>query len=321
MRHRCAILDDYQNVALKMADWSGLANQVDIEVFNAPLGGPEQLIAALKDKTIVCLMRERTPFPRAVLEALPNLKLLVTTGMYNASVDLAAAAERGVLVCGTRGVGAPTADLTMGLILDLARNISFEAARMKAGEPWQTTIGIELAGQTLGLLGLGKLGARVAKLAQAFDMNVIAWSQNLTEERCREVGVKYATKEQLFRDADFVSIHLVLSERTRSLVGAAEFALMKPTAFIINTSRGPIVDEAALLDALRTRKIAGAGIDVYNVEPLPVDHPLRKLPNAVITPHLGYVTQVNYRRFYPDIVEDIGAFIEGKPIRVVEKNK
>jgi len=321
MRHRCAILDDYQNVALKMADWSGLANQVDIEVFNAPLGGPEQLIAALKDKTIVCLMRERTPFPRAVLEALPNLKLLVTTGMYNASVDLAAAAERGVLVCGTRGVGAPTADLTMGLILNLARNISFEAARMKAGEPWQTTIGIELAGQTLGLLGLGKLGARVAKLAQAFDMNVIAWSQNLTEERCREVGVKYATKEQLFRDADFVSIHLVLSERTRSLVGAAEFALMKPTAFIINTSRGPIVDEAALLDALRTRKIAGAGIDVYNVEPLPVDHPLRKLPNAVITPHLGYVTEVNYRRFYPDIVEDIGAFIEGKPIRVVEKNK
>ena len=321
MRHRCAILDDYQNVALKMADWSGLANQVDIEVFNAPLGGPEQLIAALKDKTIVCLMRERTPFPRAVLEALPNLKLLVTTGMYNASVDLAAAAERGVLVCGTRGVGAPTADLTMGLILNLARNISFEAARMKAGEPWQTTIGIELAGQTLGLLGLGKLGARVAKLAQAFDMNVIAWSQNLTEERCREVGVKYATKEQLFRDADFVSIHLVLSERTRSLVGAAEFALMKPTAFIINTSRGPIVDEAALLDALRARKIAGAGIDVYNVEPLPVDHPLRKLPNAVITPHLGYVTEVNYRRFYPDIVEDIGAFIEGKPIRVVEKNK
>jgi len=321
MRHRCAILDDYQNVALKMADWSGLADQVDIEVFNAPLGGPEQLVAALKDKTIVCLMRERTPFPRAVIEALPNLKLLVTTGMYNASVDLAAAAERGVLVCGTRGVGAPTADLTMGLILDLARNISFEAARMKAGEPWQTTIGIELAGQTLGLLGLGKLGARVAKLAQAFDMNVIAWSQNLTEERCREVGVTYATKEQLFREADFVSIHLVLSDRTRGLVGAPELALMKPTAFIVNTSRGPIIDETALLDTLRAGKIAGAGLDVYNVEPLPVDHPLRKLPNALITPHLGYVTEVNYRRFYPDIVEDIAAFIDGKPIRVVEKNK
>ncbi len=321
MRHRCAILDDYQNVALTLADWSGLAEKADIEVFNAPLGGPDQVVAALKDKTILCLMRERTPFPRAVIEALPNLKLIVTTGMYNASVDLAAAAERGVLVCGTRGVGAPTADLTMGLILDLARNISFEHARMKACEPWQTTIGIDLGGQTLGVLGLGKLGARVARLAQAFDMKVIAWSQNLTRERCEEVGVAYATKEQLFQNADFVSIHLVLSERTRGLVGAAEFALMKPSAFLVNTSRGPIVDEAALIDALGKRKIAGAGIDVYNTEPLPVDHPLRKLPNAVLTPHLGYVTEVNYRQMYADTVDDISAFIDGGPVRVVAKNK
>lgn len=321
MRHRCAILDDYQNVALKLADWSGLERHAEIAVFNEPLGGPEQVAAALKDKTIVCLMRERTPFPRAVIEALPNLKLIVTTGMYNASVDLAAAAERGVLVCGTRGVGAPTADLTMGLILDLARNISFEHARMKAGEPWQTTVGIELAGQTLGLLGLGKLGSRVARIAQAFDMKVIAWSQNLTRERCEEVGVAYASKEQLFQNADFVSIHLVLSERTRGLVGAAEFALMKPTAYLVNTSRGPIVDEAALIDALQSRKIAGAALDVYNTEPLPVQHALRQLPNAVVTPHLGYVTEANYRQFYADIVEDIRAFVEGEPIRVVTKNK
>jgi phosphoglycerate dehydrogenase-like enzyme len=321
MRHRCAILDDYQNVALKLADWSGLTDQVDIEVFNAHLGGPEQVIAALKDKTIVCLMRERTPLPRAVIEALPELKLIITTGMYNASVDLDAAAERGVLVCGTRGVGAPTADLTMGLILDLARNISFEDARMKAGQPWQTTIGIDLAGQTLGLLGLGKLGARVARIAQAFDMKVIAWSQNLTGDRCKEVGVEYASKEELFRQADFISIHLVLSDRTRGLVGASDLALMKPTAFLVNTSRGPIVDESALIDALQKRKIAGAGLDVYNIEPLPVDHPLRRLPNTVLTPHLGYVTEVNYRRFYADIVEDIRAFTNGKPVRVVEKNK
>ena len=321
MPYRCAILDDYQNVALKLADWSSLSADTEVEVFNAHLGGPERVIETLRNKNIVCLMRERTPLPRVVLEALPDLKLIVTTGMYNASVDLAAAKERGVLVCGTHGAGTPTADLTMGLMLDLARNISFENARLKRGEPWQVTIGVELAGMTLGLLGLGKLGARVAKLAQAFDMNVIAWSQNLTEARCRELGVGYVSKEELFTRSDFVSVHLVLSERTRGLVGAAEFGRMKPTAYFINTSRGPIVEEAALIEALESRRIAGAGIDVYDVEPLPLDHPVRRAPNTVLTPHLGYVTESNYRVFFRDTVEDIRAFIDGNPVRVVTANK
>jgi D-3-phosphoglycerate dehydrogenase len=256
-----------------------------------------------------------------VIEALPKLKLIVTTGMYNASVDLAAAMARGITICGTRGVGAPTAELAMGLLLDLARNISFENARMKAGGVWQTTVGIDLSGQTLGLLGLGKLGARVAKLAQAFDMKTIAWSQNLTEERCRELGVEYVSKADLFSRADFLSVHLVLSDRTRALVAAADLARMKQSAFLINTSRGPIVDEAALIDALSNKRIAGAGLDVYDVEPLPVDHPLRKLENTVLTPHLGYVTDINYRRFYADTVEDIRAFLDGKPVRIVTANK
>ena len=321
MKRRCVILDDYQNVALKLADWSPVSGDLDIKVFNAHLGPQERVVEALRDAEIICLMRERTRFPREAIEALPNLKLLITTGMYNASVDLAAALARGVVICGTRGVGSPTADLAMGLILDLARSISFEDARMKRGEPWQTTIGIDLAGQTLGLLGLGKLGSRVAKLAQAFDMKVIAWSQNLTAERCREIGVEHASKEDLFARADFISIHLVLSPRTRGLVAGADLARMKPTAFLVNTSRGPIVDQAALIDALRNRKIAGAGIDVYDTEPLPTDHPLRKLPNAVLTPHLGYVTEINYRRFYADIVEDIRAWLDGKPVRLVTANK
>jgi D-3-phosphoglycerate dehydrogenase len=256
-----------------------------------------------------------------VIDALPNLKLIVTTGMYNASVDLDAAKARGITICGTRGVGAPTADLTMGLILDLARSISLENARMKAGEPWQITIGTDLAGTTLGVLGLGKLGARVAKIAQAFDMKVIAWSQNLTPERCREVGAEYVSKEELFTRSDFVSIHVVLSARSRGLVGAAEIERMKPTAFLVNTSRGPIVDEAALIAALKAKKIAGAGIDVYEVEPLPTDHPYRGLSNVVMTPHLGYVTEVGFRRFYGDTVEDVRAWLDGKPVRIVTANK
>lgn len=321
MPQRCVILDDYQNVALRMADWSPVVRDLDVAVHNAHLGGPDQVVAALKEAEIVCLMRERTPLPKAVLERLPKLKLIVTTGLYNAAVDLAAAMARGVTICGTRGFGAPTADLTMGLILDLARNISVENARLKAGEPWQTTIGIELAGRTLGLVGLGKLGTRVAKIAQAFDMQVLAWSQNLTQERCREAGVGYASKEELFSRSDFVSVQLVLSERTRGLIGAADFARMQPTAYFINTSRGPIVDTQALLDALNGGRIAGAGIDVYDVEPLPVDHPLRRAPNTVLTPHLGYVTEKNYRAFFADMVEDIRAFLDGKPVRLVTQNK
>jgi phosphoglycerate dehydrogenase-like enzyme len=318
---RCAILDDYQNVALKLADWSTVAPDLDLTVFNTPFPDQQRVIEALRDAEIVCLMRERTPFPRAVIEALPNLKLIVTTGMRNAAIDVAAAQDRGVAVCGTGTAHHPTAELAFGLMLDLARKISFEDAQLKKGVPWQTTMGADLIGKTLGLLGLGKLGSRVARYAQAFEMSVVAWSQNLTEDRCREAGVCYAGKEQLLRQSDFVSIHLVLSPRTRGLIGAAELALMKPTAFLINTSRGPIVDEKALIDALANRRIAGAGIDVYHVEPLPADYPLRRLPNTVLTPHLGYVTEDNYRLLYRETVEDIRAWLDGGPVRLLTAAK
>ena len=321
MPHRCAILDDYQNVALKLADWSAVAPDLDIEVFTTPLADQQRLIEALRDAEIVCLMRERTPFPRAVIEALPNLKLIVTTGMRNAAIDVAAAQEQGVTVCGTGTAHHPTAELAFGLMLDLARKISFEDAQLKKGARWQTTIGVDLVGRTLGLLGLGKLGSRVARYAQAFEMTVLAWSQNLTEARCQEAGVAYASKEELLRQSDFVSIHLVLSPRTRGLIGAAELALMKPTAFLINTSRGPIVEEKALIDALQNRRIAGAGIDVYDVEPVPVEHPLRRLPNTVLTPHLGYVTEDNYRVLYRETVEGIRAWLDGKPVRLLTAAK
>jgi D-3-phosphoglycerate dehydrogenase len=321
MAHRCVVLDDYQNLALKLADWSAVTREAEIKVHNEHLGPQERVIEALRDATIVCLMRERTAMPRPVIEALPNLKLIVTTGAYNASVDLEAAKARGITICGTRGIGAPTAELAIGLMIDLARNISFEDSQMKKGVRWQTSLGIDLAGHTLGVLGLGKLGSRVAKIAQALDMKVIAWSQNLTPERCQEVGVTYAAKEDLFAQSDFISIHLTLSPRTRGVVGAAELGRMKPSAYLINTSRGPIVEEAALISALEKRSIAGAALDVYDVEPLPVEHPFRRLPNTVLTPHLGYVTEGNYRRFYEDTVEDIRAWLDGKPIRLVTANK
>lgn len=317
MRYRCAVLDDYQNVARTLADWSRLAGEVDVEVFTAGLGDTEAAARALQGFHIVCAMRERTPFPRALLERLPDLKLLVTTGMKNAAIDVAAAKERGVLVCGTESLVHPTAELTVGLMIDLARRISFESARMKAGEPWQVTVGADLSGKTLGVLGLGKLGSRVAKVAKALDMKVLAWSQNLTPDKCAEAGVTYASKEDLLRQSDFVTIHMVLSPRSRGLIGAAELALMKRSACIVNTSRGPLIDEAALIDALRKGTIAGAALDVYDTEPLPVNHPLRTLPNALLTPHLGYVTQDNYRVFYTQIVEDIRAFLDGKPVRVI----
>lgn len=317
MAYRCAILDDYQNVALKMADWSPIAKDVEIKVFNAPLGGEDSVVRALADFDIVCGMRERTAFPRAVIEKLPKLRLLITTGARNASFDLAAAKERGVVVCGTPSIGNPTAGIAIGLMLELTRRIGFENARMKSGEPWQTTIGLDLAGLTLGVIGLGKLGTRVAQIAKAFGMKVVAWSQNLTAEQCRDAGVEYAGKEELLRQADFVTIHVVLSQRTRGLIGAKELGLMKPTAYLINTSRGPIVDEAALLAALTERRIAGAGLDVFDVEPLPRDHPLRRLDNVVLTPHLGYVSLQNYRAYFFGVVEDIRAWIDGKPVRVL----
>jgi D-3-phosphoglycerate dehydrogenase len=317
-RQRCAILDDYQNVALAMADWSKVAGDLDITVFNAHLGGADEVVRALQGFGIVCAMRERTAFPRAVIEQLPDLKLLITTGLRNASFDVAAARERGVTVCGTPSLGNPTAGIAIGLMLELTRRIGYENARMKAGAPWQTTIGVDLEGLTLGVIGLGKLGTRTAAIAKAFGMKVIAWSQNLTPEKCREAGVEHVSKEDLLRQADFVTIHLVLSGRSRGLIGADELASMKPSAYIINTSRGPIIDEAALLAALKDKWIAGAGLDVFDTEPLPIDHPLRKLGNVVLTPHLGYVAAQNYRAYFNGVVEDIRAFLDGKPVRVLD---
>jgi phosphoglycerate dehydrogenase-like enzyme len=317
MPHRCAVLDDYQNIAMRMADWSAIDKDVDIEVFNRPLGDAASIVRALKDFSIVCAMRERTLFSKPVFDGLPNLRLLVTTGMRNAAIDLAAAAERNVTVCGTDVSGHPTPELAFGLILELARKIGHENARLKAGAFWQETVGIDLFGKTLGLLGLGRLGSRSAAFGRAFGMQLIAWSQNLTDDKAREAGATRVEKDELFRRADFITIHLVLSPRTRGLVGARELALMKPTAFLINTSRGPIVDEAALISALRDRRIAGAGLDVYDVEPLPVDHPLRKIDNAVLTPHLGYVTEDTFRIFYRDTVADIRAWLDGSPVRVI----
>jgi D-3-phosphoglycerate dehydrogenase len=317
MAHRCAILDDYQNVALKITDWSSVRGDIDITVFDKPLGNEDVVVRALKDFSIVCAMRERTRFSRQVIEGLPNLKLLITTGMRNNSFDLKAAAERGVTVCGTGSIGNPTVGIAIGLMLELTRRIGFENARLKAGEPWQVTLGTDLDGKTLGCVGLGRLGTRVAKIAQALGMKTIAWSQNLTPEKAREAGVEYVKKDELFRRADVVSVHLILSERSRGIVGAAELGLMKPTAYIINTARGPIIDEAALLATLRNRRIAGAGLDVFDIEPLPVDHPLRKLDNVVLTPHLGYVSAENYAIYFRDTVEDIRAFLDGKPVRTV----
>jgi phosphoglycerate dehydrogenase-like enzyme len=317
MHYRCAILDDYQNVALNMADWTKVAADLDVRVFNAPLGSEQQVIAALRGFEIVCLMRERTPFTRGIFESLDGLRLVLTSGMRNASIDLEAARDHNVLVCGTEAPGHATAALTWGLILELARKIGHENARLRRGAFWQETIGTDLDGKTLGIVGLGRLGSQVAAIGRAFGMTVLAWSQNLTDEKCRELGAALVTKDELFRQADFVTIHLVLSPRSRGLIGEAELALMKPTAFIVNTSRGPIVDEQALLKALRGHRIAGAGLDVFDVEPLALDHPFRKLENAVITPHLGYVTQETYRSFYGQMVEGIRAFLDGKPIRVL----
>jgi D-3-phosphoglycerate dehydrogenase len=317
MAVRCAILDDYQNVALKSADWSKVKGDVEIKVFSEHLGAGESVTAALKDFAIIVAMRERTAFPRAVIEALPNLKLLITTGMRNASIDTEAAKARGVTVCGTGSFGSPTSGIAIGLMLELTRHIGYENARLHAGATWQSTIGPDLEGMTLGILGLGKLGARTATIAKAFGMKVIAWSQNLTAERCQEVGVGYVNKDDLFRQSDFITIHNVLSARSRGVVGAKEFGLMKPSAFLINTSRGPIVDEAALLAALRDKKIAGAGLDVFDTEPLPLDHPLRKMDNVVLTPHLGYVSEQNYRGYFAGVVEDIRGFLDGNPVRVM----
>jgi D-3-phosphoglycerate dehydrogenase len=314
-RLRCAILDDYFNLALTITDWSKVEDRVDVTVFNQPFASREAAASALKDFEIICAMRERTPFPRALFEALPKLKLLITSGMRNAALDLEAAKDRQVVLCGTQFGRDPTAPLTMGLILELTRKIGRENVRMHAGEPLQKFVGIEVEGRTLGVIGLGKLGSKVSGLAKAFGMNVIAWSQNLTQERCNEVGVGYVSKEELFASADIVTIHVVLSQRSRGLVGREDLARMKPTSYLVNTARGPIVDETALLETLQQKKIAGAAIDVFSVEPLPVDHPFRKLDNVVLTPHLGYATEESFRNHYSQMAEGIDAWFRGEPLR------
>lgn len=314
-RLRCAILDDYFNLALTVADWSRISDRVDVTVFNHPFASRDAAASALKDFEIICAMRERTPFPAALIAALPGLKLLLTSGMRNASIDTDALKQRGIVLCGTRWSQDPTAALTMGLILELTRGIGRENARLHAGEPWQTFAGVEIEGKTLGVVGLGKLGAKVAGLAKAFGMNVIAWSPNLTPERCNEVGVSYAAKDELFSTADIVTIHVVLSQRSRGLVGRDDLSRMKPTAYLVNTSRGPIVDEQALLEILQQKRIAGAAVDVFSVEPLPIDHPFRKLDNMVLTPHLGYATVDSLRAHYGQMIDAIDAWIKGEPLR------
>jgi phosphoglycerate dehydrogenase-like enzyme len=313
---RVAILDDYQDVALAMADWASLGQDVSVQAFRHPLGSEDAIAERLSDFDIIVAMRERTPFPASLLARLPSLKLLITTGRRNAAIDLKAAAARGVPVSGTATMPMPPVELTWGLILALARHIPEEAASMRHGT-WQTTIGVGLHGKTLGVIGLGRLGSEVARIGTAFGMNVVAWSQNLTTETTGPLGVELVDKGALFRRADVVTIHVVLSARTRHLVGEGELGAMKPSAFLVNTARGPIVDERALLAALRTRRIAGAGLDVYDEEPLPADHPLRRLDNVVLTPHLGYVTVENYRVAYADAVENIRSFLAGTPLRVI----
>ena len=314
---RVALLDDYQGVALSMADWKSVPGGTEVVAFKDHLADEAALAARLADFDIVMALRERTPFSRTLLERLPKLKLLITAGMRNASIDMKAAADRGVVICGTAGLPYPTAELAWGLILSLMRHIPAEDRATREGK-WQTSLGLGLNGKTLGVLGLGTLGSRAARVGKAFEMEVLAWSQNLTVERAKEVGATLVTKDELLARSDIVSIHLVLGDRTRGLIGARELGLMKRSAYLINTSRGPIVDEAALIRALGDGTIAGAGLDVFDEEPLPLDHPFRRLPNIAITPHLGYVTAETYRIFYGHALEDIKAYLDGSPVRVIK---
>jgi phosphoglycerate dehydrogenase-like enzyme len=315
---RCAVLDDYQQVVLGSADWNALAESVDVRVLHRH-AGEDQLVPLISDCEIVVVMRERTPFTRSLIARLPKLKLIVTTGMRNAAIDLDAAREHGVTVCGTASRAEPPAELTWALILALARHVAQEAAAFRTNGPWQSTIGVDLNGRTLGVLGLGNIGTRVARVGVAFGMRVLAWSENLTIDRARAAGAELAaSKQDLLGQSDFVSIHLVLSGRTRGLLGPADLRCMKPTAYLVNTSRAPIVDRGALVQALEEGWIAGAGVDVFEEEPPPAGDPLRSLPNVLATPHLGYVSQENYRTYYGQAVEDIAAFVEGTPIRVLK---
>jgi phosphoglycerate dehydrogenase-like enzyme len=310
-RFKIAVLDDYQNVALSLADWSALDDRATVTVFNDHLADSDAVVERLQPFDVVCVMRERTPMTRAIIERLPKLRLIASSAMRNASIDLKAAEERGVQVVHTGYTSTPTVELTWALILASARNLVDENASLRSGG-WQQMVGDDMAGRTLGLLGLGNVGGAVAKVGAAFGMKVIAWSQNLTSERAAEGGATRVTKDELFREADVLSVHLVLSDRTRGLVGAAELGLMKPTARLINTSRGPIVVEADLVAALRDKMIAGAAIDVFDQEPLPPDHPFRKLPNLLATPHIGYVSRGLYERFYGDEVANIRNWLDSQ---------
>jgi phosphoglycerate dehydrogenase-like enzyme len=307
---RIAVLDDYQGLALKLADWSAAAKRARIDVFSDHLADAEALVARLLPFDIVCVMRERTPLRREIIARLPNLKLIASTAPRNASIDLAAALDHGIAVRHTGYFSSPTIELTWALILAGARHLTAEAAAVRAGG-WQHCLGDDLAQHTLGVLGLGNIGSKVAKVGLAFGMNVIAWSENLTAEKAAAAGVTLVSKDELLRQADVLSIHLVLSARTAGLIGAAELELMKPTARLVNTSRGPIVVESALIQALAAGQIAGAAIDVYDTEPLPPDHPYRKMPNVLATPHIGYVSRGLYERFYRDTVANILAWLDG----------
>ncbi|MEC9287087.1 MAG: D-2-hydroxyacid dehydrogenase family protein [Chloroflexota bacterium] len=311
-----AILDDYQAVAQQMADWSQLPPGINVQFFHDHIADEDALVDRLKNFQVVMGMRERTPFPRSVLDRLPELRLLVTAGMGNAVFDIPAATELGIVVTGTGGVGEGPTELTWGLILALARRIPQEDRLTREGN-WGTTVGIGLKDKTLGLLGLGHIGSLVGKVGAALGMNIIAWSQNLTPERAAECGATLVDKDTLFKESDVLSVHVQLSDRTRGLVGAKELSLMKPTSYLINISRGPIVDELSLIQALTSGSIAGAGLDTFDIEPLPTNHPLLGLSNTVITPHLGYVTEDGYRVRYTQVVEDIRAFISGESIRVL----
>lgn len=312
---RLAILDDYQGVAMSMGPWDRLKG-VEITVFRDTITDREALAQRLAPFDAILAMRERTPFPRALIERLPNLRLLITTAARNRSIDAAACAEKGIVFCGTPSHGDPTVDIAWGLIIGLMRDLPAQERALREGR-WQTSVGTALEGQTLGVLGLGKLGGRVAKVAQAFGMKVIAWSQNLTDDRAAEVGATRVDKATLFAEADVVTLHLILSDRSRGIVGAEDLARMKPTAFIVNTSRGPLIDQDALIAALKEGRIAGAGLDVFDIEPLPAGHPILAAPNTLLTPHLGYVSQQNYRAYYQGCVEAIEAFDAGTPVRVI----
>ncbi|RSO32688.1 hydroxyacid dehydrogenase [Streptomyces sp. WAC 06725] len=316
MHLRCAVLDDYQGIATTAADWSSVQDRVEVTGFTRHFATEDELAEALAGFDIVVTLRERVPFPAGLFARLPRLKLLVASGMRNSVIDFAAAAEHGVTVCGTASSSTPPVELTWALLLGLARGVVTEHNALRAGGPWQSTVGADLHGKRLGLLGLGKIGSRVAQVGAAFGMDVVAWSQNLTEERTDEVGTGLAANlEELLHTSDFVSVHLALSDRTRGLLGAPELALLKPTAYLVNTSRAAIVDQDALLAALHEGRIAGAGIDVFDTEPLPAGHPMRTAPRLLATPHLGYVSRDNYRTYYGQAVEDIEAFLRGAPIR------